>query len=84
MEASEAQDRVLAALAEASAEVLELEPDEVDLDADLEEQLGATSVTYLEIVVLTERRLGIRFDPTGFHDARTIRHLSRLAISPTD
>ena len=54
--------KMLSEITEIVAEILELEEEEVEAEAHLLNDLGATSVMILEIVVALEKKYDIEFD----------------------
>lgn len=69
------------------AEILELTPDEVRLDADLVDELDIDSLQRLALMTMVEDRFAVRLDVEDWRAARTVRELSdrtraRLADGP--
>ncbi|GAA0897183.1 acyl carrier protein [Virgisporangium ochraceum] len=54
------------------AEVLDLEPDDVTDDASFIDDLGVDSLMALEIVVVLEKRFGVRFAETELRQVTSL------------
>lgn len=54
------------------AEVLDLEPDDITDDANFIDDLGVDSLMALEIVVVLEKRFGVRFAETELRQVTSL------------
>jgi acyl carrier protein len=63
-------------LRELLAELLELDVDEIAIDADLEDRLTVDSLQRLELMALVERRLHMAFELDGWVAPRTVTQLA--------
>ncbi len=52
---------------------LELEPDVVSLDANLEEDLGIDSLDFVDIIVIVHRDFGFKPTPQEMQQVKTVR-----------
>ncbi|GAB2584488.1 hypothetical protein GCM10027168_16560 [Streptomyces capparidis] len=76
-------DEIRAAVRDIALEILELEPDELSDEADLEE-LGGDSIMRLELVAALQERLGVRYtveDEVRINSVRTAVEITRGALA---
>ena len=60
------------------AEIVEQEPETVAPDAHIVEDLGADSMSVLELVAMLENRFGITIAPEMFPELVTVRSIAAL------
>ena len=61
-----------------TAEILEEEPDSIEPDAHMVQDLGADSMSVLELVAMLENRYGITIAPEVFPQLVTVRGAAAL------
>jgi len=60
------------------AEILELQPDSVAPDAEFVADLGADSMSALELMVAVEKKYGIVIEPEHLPEMLSVRHVTAL------
>lgn len=63
------------------AGIVELEPSEIPLDADLDDEVGVDSLLQLELMIDLESELGVRLSSEEWREARTLRQLAELLVA---
>lgn len=58
--------------------VMEMTPDDIGVETDLETQVGVDSMAILEIIVCLEQRFGIRYAPSDADRMATVRDIADL------
>ncbi|MGW3204233.1 acyl carrier protein [Streptomyces sp. NPDC001135] len=76
-------DDVLARLTTLTSDVLQVKRDEVTLDASFTDDLGATSLIQVELVMAMEEEFGIAVPDDAVERIRTVDDLYRLVLSLT-
>jgi acyl carrier protein len=74
------QAEVMALLRELLADILELDPQELDVEQDLIDDLDTDSLQRLELMTEVEHRLGVRLEARAWRDARTLAELTQLTL----
>lgn len=75
---SDLHDEILTKVREAAVEVLDCDPDEVTLDAKLNETLDADSIDVIEIASTLEREFGVAIEDHEVYDLTTVGGLVEL------
>jgi len=60
---------------------MEVDIGEIDLDADLLDELAIDSLQQLELLTILEGELGVRLASEQWRDARTLSDLAQLLLS---
>lgn len=63
------------------AEIMGVDVDEIDLKADLLDELAIDSLQQLELVASLERELDVRLESEQWREARTLHELAQLLSS---
>lgn len=74
------REEVVALLRELLAEILELEPHELDAEQDLIDELDADSLQRLDLMTEVAHRLDVRLDARAWREARTLAELTELTL----
>jgi acyl carrier protein len=74
------QAEVTALLRELLADILELDPQELDVEQDLIDDLDTDSLQRLELMTEVEHRLGVRLEARAWRDACTLAELTQLTL----
>nr|WP_263973256.1 MULTISPECIES: acyl carrier protein [Streptomyces] len=64
-----------------TVEVLQVKPESVTQDANLADDLGASSLIQVELVMAVEEEFGISVPDESVEDIRTVGDLHRLILS---
>jgi acyl carrier protein len=74
------REEVVALLRELLGEILELDPQELDVEQDLIDDLDTDSLQRLELMTEVEHRLDVRLDARAWREARTLTELTELTL----
>ena len=74
------REDVVALLRELLGEILELDPQELDVEEDLIDDLDTDSLQRLELMTELEHRLDVRLDARAWREARTLTELTELTL----
>lgn len=74
------REDVTALLRELLGEILELDPQELDVEQDLIDDLDTDSLQRLELMTEVEHRLDVRLDARAWREARTLTELTELTL----
>ena len=74
------REAVVALLRELLGEILELDPQELDAEQDLIDDLDTDSLQRLELMTELEHRLDLRLDARAWREARTLTELTELTL----
>lgn len=74
------REQVIALLRELLGEILELDPQELDAEQDLIDDLDTDSLQRLELMTEVEHQLGVRLDARAWREARTLAELTELTL----
>jgi acyl carrier protein len=74
------REQVVALLRELLGEILELDPQELDVEQDLIDDLDTDSLQRLELMTELEHRLDVRLDARAWREARTLTELTELTL----
>jgi len=74
------REEVVALLRELLGEILELDPQELDFEQDLIDDLDTDSLQRLELMTEVEHRLDVRLDARAWREARTLTELTELTL----
>ncbi|MFL5817035.1 MAG: acyl carrier protein [Conexibacter sp.] len=74
------REQVIALLRELLGEILELDPQELDVEQDLIDDLDTDSLQRLELMTELEHRLDVRLDARAWREARTLTELTELTL----
>jgi acyl carrier protein len=74
------REEVVTLLRELLGEILELEPQELDVEQDLVDDLDTDSLQRLELMTEVEERIGVRLDARAWREARTLTELTELTL----
>jgi acyl carrier protein len=74
------REDVVALLRELLGEILELDPNELDVEQDLIDDLDTDSLQRLELMTELEHRLDVRLDARAWREARTLTELTELTL----
>jgi len=72
--------QVTTVLRELLADLLELDPQTLEPEQDLIDDLDTDSLQRLELLTETERQLGVRLDARAWREARTLADLTDLVL----
>lgn len=67
-------------LRELLGEILELDPQELDAEQDLIDELDTDSLQRLELMTEVEHRLDVRLDARAWREGRTLTDLTELTM----
>ncbi|AQT71335.1 MULTISPECIES: acyl carrier protein [Streptomyces] len=76
-----ADDDIFDRLTTCTVEVLQVKPESVTQDANLADDLGASSLIQVELVMAVEEEFGISVPDESVEDIRTVGDLHRLILS---
>ncbi|MFH8630823.1 acyl carrier protein [Streptomyces lydicus] len=71
-------DAVFETVRSCAVEVLQVAPEEVTMEADFTEHLGATSLTLVELVMAIEEACSVDLPDDGVESVRTVRDACEL------
>lgn len=71
---------VVRLLRELLADILELDPAQLELEQDLIDDLDTDSLQRLELMTEVEHELGVRLDARAWREARTLAELTELTL----
>jgi acyl carrier protein len=74
------REQVTALLRELLGEILELDPQELDAEQDLIDDLDTDSLQRLELMTEVEHRLDVRLDARAWREGRTLTELTELTL----
>ena len=74
------REDIVALLRELLGEILELDPQELDVEQDLIDDLDTDSLQRLELMTEIEHRLDVRLDARAWREARTLTELTELTL----
>jgi acyl carrier protein len=74
------REEVVALMRELLGEILELDPQELDVEQDLIDDLDTDSLQRLELMTELEDRLDVRLDARAWREARTLTELTELTL----
>jgi acyl carrier protein len=72
--------QIVALLRELLGEILELDPQQLDAEQDLIDDLDTDSLQRLELMTEVEDRLDVRLDARAWREARTLAELTELTL----
>ncbi|MDX6758034.1 MULTISPECIES: acyl carrier protein [Streptomyces] len=76
-----ADDDIFDRLTTCTVDVLQVKPESVTQDANLADDLGASSLIQVELVMAVEEEFGISVPDESVEDIRTVGDLHRLILS---
>lgn len=74
------REEIVALLRELLGDVLELDPQQLDVEQDLIDDLDTDSLQRLEVMTELEDRLDVRLDARAWREARTLTELTELTL----
>ncbi|HEV7774147.1 MAG TPA: phosphopantetheine-binding protein [Conexibacter sp.] len=74
------REQIVDLLRELLGEILELDPQELDFELDLIDDLDTDSLQRLELMTEVEHQLDVRLDARAWREARTLTELTELTL----
>ena len=74
------REEIVVLLRELLGEILELDPQQLDVEQDLIDDLDTDSLQRLELMTELEDRLDVRLDARAWREARTLTELTELTL----